>query len=391
MKIIKVKLPVLFLAWVVTLAPLRLLGQASCLPPQCEVIASQWIGRPIASPGSITLDGESSALLVDQSQLTSVGEGRIFGLTQATGNYAVMASRLNLPRRVAYDAQRRMVITNSSANQVIRFDGGGTPTVIADSRFASAPFGLLIEPDGSVLWANFDNNGSAPNSIWRLRSGSSTPVKIAGTGAWGNSGDNAPATAATLANPWDLARDKYGNLYVSQYGSNTLRRIDASSGNIVTIAGDGYAGFAGDGGPARLSRLNKPSWLWMEHGQDLHFFDQGNARVRVISNVADLGPSASISTELQAYGISGFAVDQSYWYLSWASRQEVWRQLREGVTPRPTVTFVATPTLTSPAPTSTPSRTSTSSLFTPTVSFLCADLQSAATSIDSAKMRAGCR
>ena len=81
---------------------------------------------------------------------------------------------------------------------------------------------------------------------------------VAGTGAQGYAGDGGPATQALLNNPFDLAFDPAGNLCFSDTYNHCIRRIDARTGVISTIAGTGESGFAGDGGPATQARMNQP-------------------------------------------------------------------------------------------------------------------------------------
>ncbi|MFO0959129.1 MAG: SMP-30/gluconolactonase/LRE family protein [Isosphaeraceae bacterium] len=102
----------------------------------------------------------------------------------------------------------------------------------------------------------------------------------AGTGEPGDSGDGGPATAARLNGPFDLAFDRQGNLFFSDTGNHKIRRIDARTGTITTIAGDGTKGFAGDGGPATRARLDEPYGLAIDDEGRLYFADRLNRRVR---------------------------------------------------------------------------------------------------------------
>src|SRR5208282_6358718 len=88
---------------------------------------------------------------------------------------------------------------------------------------------------------------------------------FAGTGEPGYAGDNGPALAARLNNPFDLAFDPAGNLVFSDTFNHCLRRIDASAGIISTIAGTGERGFGGDGGPAIAAQFNEPYGVVVDH------------------------------------------------------------------------------------------------------------------------------
>src|SRR5579862_6643745 len=80
------------------------------------------------------------------------------------------------------------------------------------------------------------------------------------TVAGGFVGDGRPATQAALADPQYAVFDAHGNLYISDSGNNRIRRVD-SAGNITTVAGTGFCGFSGDGGPANKAELCSPSGL----------------------------------------------------------------------------------------------------------------------------------
>jgi sugar lactone lactonase YvrE len=139
------------------------------------------------------------------------------------------------------------------------------------------------------------------NSAWVI-------TTVAGTGTQGYSGDGGPAAQALLNNPFDLAYDVAGNLFFSDTYNHCIRRIDARTGVITTIAGTGAQGFAGDGGEATRALLNQPYGVVVDRGGNVYFADRLNGRVRrvdgsgIISTLAgdgsgkfsgDGGPAAS--------------------------------------------------------------------------------------------------
>src|SRR5947207_5163353 len=103
---------------------------------------------------------------------------------------------------------------------------------------------------------------------------------VAGVGEKGFAGDGGPATAALLNGPFDVAFDRAGNLYFSDTFNHRIRRVDARSGVITTIAGNGEAGFGGDGGPAARASLNEPYGIAIDTPGNIFVADRLNRRVR---------------------------------------------------------------------------------------------------------------
>ncbi|MBN9559179.1 MAG: hypothetical protein J0H14_00420 [Alphaproteobacteria bacterium] len=122
---------------------------------------------------------------------------------------------------------------------------------------------------------------------------------VTGTGQAGYSGDGGPATEACLNNPFDVAFDRAGNLYFSDTFNHCIRRVDANTGVIGTVAGNGEAGYSGDGGRATEARLNEPYGIVLDASGNLYFADRLNRRVRrvdtrgVITTVAGTGEPVS--------------------------------------------------------------------------------------------------
>jgi DNA-binding beta-propeller fold protein YncE len=119
---------------------------------------------------------------------------------------------------------------------------------------------------------------------------------VAGTGAQGYAGDDGPAMQALLNNPFDLAFDPGGSLCFSDTFNHCIRRIDARTGVISTIAGTGERGFAGDDGPATRAQMNEPYGIVIDRAGNLYVADRLNGRVRridaatgIITTLADDG------------------------------------------------------------------------------------------------------
>lgn len=105
---------------------------------------------------------------------------------------------------------------------------------------------------------------------------------VAGNGTSGFSGDGGPATAASIYSPFGVAVDTSGNLYISDFGNYRVRRVD-TNGIITTFAGTGVSGYSGDGGPATQAKLGLPFHLALDSKDHLYIADQNSARVRKVT------------------------------------------------------------------------------------------------------------
>ncbi len=142
---------------------------------------------------------------------------------------------------------------------------------------------------------------------------------IAGNGTAGFGGDGGPATAAMLNSNWGMAVDAHGNVFVSDFANNRIRKID-TSGIISTYAGSGSSGFSGDGGPATSARISGPTGLGVDGAGNVYISDISNNRIRkistsgIITTVAGGGSSMANgipATNAQLHGANGLAVDNA--------------------------------------------------------------------------------
>lgn len=124
---------------------------------------------------------------------------------------------------------------------------------------------------------------------------------VAGNGAEGISGDGGPALKSTFSSPTQVAADRRGNLYIADYANSRIRKIDRH-GIITAFAGTGEAGFAGDGGPALQAKINFPHAITVTDNGTVYFTDTKNHRVRKIT-------PAGIITTIAGNGQAGFSGD----------------------------------------------------------------------------------
>jgi streptogramin lyase len=123
---------------------------------------------------------------------------------------------------------------------------------------------------------------------------------FAGTGEKGFTGDGGRATAAKLDNPFDVAFDRAGNLYFSDTNNHVVRRVDAKTGLVTTVAGNGKYGNLGDDGAATAASLNEPYGIELDDENNLYIVDRLNYAIRrvdaksgIITRIAGTGKSAS--------------------------------------------------------------------------------------------------
>jgi len=197
----------------------------------------------------------SLGVLVPGNELTVAGNGTYLG-SVGDGNSATSAE-LYLPAGVAVDGAGNLYIADSAHNRIRMVCAGKATVTIRGTACSSA----------------------------------GTIATIAGNGAPQDSGDQGPASAATLNNPTSVAVDGAGNLYVADTGNNDLRKIASATGVISTVAGGSSGGSSGDGGPATSAQLRLPQGVTVDAGGNLYIADTGNHRIRMVN-----GATGTIST-----------------------------------------------------------------------------------------------
>jgi sugar lactone lactonase YvrE/plastocyanin len=154
-----------------------------------------------------------------------------------------------------------------------------TDGVLATQAPIFLPYGVIVDPAGNVYLSDTNNN-----RIRRVDALSSLITTIAGNGVSGYSGDGGPATQANISQPGGLAMDGAGNIYFADSDNDIIRRIDAISGIITTVAGVPMAqGYAGDGAAATLANLSSPRSIAFDSIGDLFIADTSNNVIREVN------------------------------------------------------------------------------------------------------------
>ena len=137
------------------------------------------------------------------------------------------------------------------------------------------PYGMTIGPDGALYFCDLGNN-----QVRRFDLKTKRVTTVAGNGKAGYAGDGGPASEASLRAPHELAFDKRGILYFAERDNHVVRKVDLKTGTISTAAGTGMAGFGGDGGPGPKAQLRQPHCVIRDRDGSLLICDLGNHRIR---------------------------------------------------------------------------------------------------------------
>ena len=161
------------------------------------------------------------------------------------------------------------------------FAGTGSSGFSGDGGFAPAaqlasPNGIARGPDGALYICDTMNH--------RIRKvmPDGRISTVAGNGEKGYAGDNGPALAAKLNEPYEVRFDGAGNVCWVERVNNVIRKLDVRTGQVSTLAGNGTPGYSGDGGPATKAQLSEPHSLAFDRAGNLYIADVRNQRVRKV-------------------------------------------------------------------------------------------------------------
>jgi sugar lactone lactonase YvrE len=258
--------------------------------PAVEALLDQPRDTAVAADGTIyvadTFNNRIRVIAPDGTISTFAGTG--------SPNYdgddvAATSASLHWPHDVTVDDTGTVYIADSAHHRIRRVDSNGVITTIAGTGGAGS-----TGDDGPATEARIQNPksvavhdgalyfSSLEDKIRRVDLTSGIITTIAGTGVAGYSGDDGPAALAQLDSPQRLAIDSVGNIYVADTGNSAVRRIDAVTGTITTVAGDGTPGSSGNGGPATAAEIDHPRGLALDGDSTLYLADSDSHRVRRI-------------------------------------------------------------------------------------------------------------
>jgi len=263
------------------------------------------ISAEVNAPESVKVDGSGDLFIADTGNnvvrevslptgIISTVAGNGTGADQGDGGPAA-AAELNSPEGVAVSASGVLYIADSG-NCAVRavnlktgiiatvagtggtssgYTGDGGPATLAE---LTSPVGLALDGSGDLFIAD-----NVSNVLREVNLGTGMISTAAGGDALGYSGDGGPATVAELRSPSDVALDASGDLFIADSANNVVREVNAQTGDITTIVGNGTDGYLGDGGAAKAAELSDPTGVTVDRSGDLFIVDSGNNVVREVN------------------------------------------------------------------------------------------------------------
>jgi sugar lactone lactonase YvrE len=262
----------------------------------------------VSGPTGLALDGAGNLYIADSGNNTIRRVDAVTGMISTvagqslasgwTGDgFAATSAELAAPNGVAFDADGNLYIADTGNNAIRRVDAvSGVITTIAGGPNATAgdgalaamatlkdPWSLTFGPDGLLYIADLSNH-----AVRRIDATGHIQTVAGVLGTPGFDGDGGLATSAHLKGPAALVFDPAGNLYVADSGNNRIRRVDAISGKISSIIGNGLTSYQADGQNANLAMLYGPYALSMDGKGNIYIADYFHNVIRFVSATSSL-------------------------------------------------------------------------------------------------------
>jgi trimeric autotransporter adhesin len=197
---------------------------------------------------------------------------------------------------IADTSNNRIRKVTASTGIISTVAGNGTAGYSGDGGAATSaelnePFGVAVDKSGNIYIADTRNN-----RVRKVTASTGIISTVAGNGTAGYSGDGGAATSAELDYTWNIGLDSAGNIYIVDLYNNRIRKVTVSTGIISTVAGNGTAGYSGDGGAAISAEIWEPNGVALDTANNIYIADTQNLRIRkvtvstgIITTVAGIG------------------------------------------------------------------------------------------------------
>ena len=263
----------------------------------------------LAFPSSVAVDAAGNVFIADtfneRIRRVDAATGIITTVAgNGTAGYggdgsAATGANLNDPIGVAVDSVGNVFIADTFNQRIRRVDaatgfistvaGNGTFGFNGDGGLATDawmrdPVGVALDSAGNLFITDQNNQ-----RIRRVDAATGTMSTVAGSGTFGFGGDGGLATNASLSRPTGAALDSAGNLFIADQSNQRVRRVDAATGIMTTVAGDGTFGYTGDGGLATDACLKNPAGVALDSAGNLFIADQSNHRIRHVASSGTVG------------------------------------------------------------------------------------------------------
>ena len=323
-------------------------------PGNCALNSDNTTDCTLTVTFSPTRPGIDTAMLTVKSSAGSTSQFALNGTGAAAavaldpGTAAGFGAGFNSPAGISLDSAGNSYVADTGNNVVVRYDSAGNKTVIAGTGTAgnsgnggpataaalSAPSAVTVTPNGAIYIADKGNNVvrriDPLTGVINVVAGGSTTTCTLALNAFG---DGCPGTQANLSGPAGLASDSRGNVFISDTGNNTVRELTSSGyifnvggavfssptglqvdggtnifvadtghstirkivavgGAVVTVAGNGQNGSAGNGGAATDAELSNPTGIALDAAGNLYIADTGNQVIRSVNGTGTINTVA---------------------------------------------------------------------------------------------------
>lgn len=274
------------------------------------------------SPQDVDLDGNGNLYVLDYLNvrirkittsgtiLTVAGNGVIGN----SGDGSISTSAAMRPTGMALDRSNLLFIADGHHAVLRKVNALGIISTVAGTGvWGNTGYGgpASMAPLGFMHGIAFDtaNNLYITDARYhnvRKITAAGILERFAGNDTAGYMGDDGPATSARIDSPYAIAADQTGNVFISDLKYNVVRKVDHMSGIITTYAGNGSAGYSGDGGLAGAAQLNRPAGLAVDTAGNLFIADADNNVIRKVD------ATTGIITTVVGNGTPGFGGDLGY-------------------------------------------------------------------------------